>query len=460
METEVPNDLFRFPSSILVDNSIERKEYKTFIPQSKADFNGAGSTIEIDIPATDAYYVPSKSYIKIKGRLVRNDNDQAYTANDQITLINNAIMYLFSNIEYSLGGKKMETINFPGHTTSMLGYLSYPDDFNSSAGQKQCWRKDTNINATSAKYQATPAVDAGGAIAAGRFTPRENPDYNEGFANRKSLIMTGDGPGRFAFNIPFSHIFGFAEYEKVLYSLQHILKFTRAADTLSIHRANGVTDGKIILHDIQWVIPKVTPSSVMRMELMEVVKNKSVIPINFCGRNDQSTTVTRDVRDFQWMINQSAGIEKPRWIIVGFQTNKIRSQEQNPAVFDHVNLTSAFVELNGDRYPSNDKIINFAENDYVDFYEMTDEFKREYYQINNLIGGTQIDLVNFKKLFPILVFDVRHQSEVVKSNVMSIKLNFKFSENIPEHTHIYGIIISDRVAKLTSDGHSPMIVQY
>ena len=77
-----------------------------------------------------------------------------------------------------------------------------------------------------------------------------------------------------------------------------------------------------------------------------------------------------------------------------------------------------------------------------------------------MIGGTQIDLVNFKKLFPILVFDVRHQSEVVKSNVMSIKLNFKFSENIPEHTHIYGIIISDRVAKLTSDGHSPMIVQY
>ena len=279
METEVRNDIFTQQSLILVDNSIERKQLVSFIPQSKADFNNSSRTIEIDIPARDSYYLPSKSYIKIKGRLVRA-NDTAYDANTEIALINNAIMYLFSTIEYSLGGKTMETLNFPGHTTSMLGYLSYPDDFNCSAGLNQCWRKDTNVNAISAKYMPSRAVAAVAAAAAspeipeGHFTPRENPDYNEGYAIRRSLLMSNDTPGQFSFIVPFSHMFAFAEYIKVLYNLRHTLKFVRADDNSAIHRPNDVGAGKIVLNDIRWVIPELKPSIGMRTELMESVKNK------------------------------------------------------------------------------------------------------------------------------------------------------------------------------------------
>src|SRR5437870_8466794 len=165
METEVINDMYTYQSTLLVDNSIERIKYKTFIPQSKADINLTGHVIEIDIPAADAYYIPSKSFLKIKGRLVRdvnvNVNDNRYDADAQIALINNALMYLFKNIEYSLGGQRIETLNDPGQTTSMLGYLKYPDDFNSSAGLNQCWRKDTNVGAISTEYTAsreTPVV--------------------------------------------------------------------------------------------------------------------------------------------------------------------------------------------------------------------------------------------------------------------------------------------------------------
>jgi len=64
METEVQNDIFHHPSLISVDNSVEIKKYKRFIPQSKADFNLSGHVIEIEIPAADAYYAPSVSYLK------------------------------------------------------------------------------------------------------------------------------------------------------------------------------------------------------------------------------------------------------------------------------------------------------------------------------------------------------------------------------------------------------------
>ena len=151
METEVQNDIMTYQSSLLVDNSIERRKLISFIPQSKADINRSTGKIEIDIPACDAYYIPSQSYIQIDGRLVRGDKNNAYDANAQIALANNAVMYLFQNIEYCLGGVSMDVLRNPGHTTSMLGYLSYPDDFN--AGLNQCWRKDTNINAISAEYR-------------------------------------------------------------------------------------------------------------------------------------------------------------------------------------------------------------------------------------------------------------------------------------------------------------------
>ena len=64
MEKEIANEILNHRSSILVDNSITRDQNSTFIPQSKADFNAPNSTIEIDIPASDSYYVPSESFLK------------------------------------------------------------------------------------------------------------------------------------------------------------------------------------------------------------------------------------------------------------------------------------------------------------------------------------------------------------------------------------------------------------
>ena len=44
--------------------------------------------------------------------------------------------------------------------------------------------------------------------------------------------------------------------------------------------------------------------------------------------------------------------EKPRFIIVGFQTAKDGDQTKNPSTFDHVNLKNVYVMLNSDRYPA------------------------------------------------------------------------------------------------------------
>ena len=460
METEIINDMLNLSEPIVFDNSIESYEFNEFIPSTTTNFNTVAQTIQIDVQATDSYYRPSHSYIYVEGRLIKHD-DTRYAANDQVSIINNGIMYLFSSIEYSAGGKVMERLTNPGQTTSMLGYLAYPDDFNTSYGLTQCWSKDTTDNANSNKYQQSQAV-AAGAIAADQFTPRENDRYNNGFAERKKYILSGDQNtrGNFSFVIPFNHIFGFSEYDKVLYNIKHTLKFTRASNNLAIHRQNNTDDGKIVLTHIAWRFPCIVPSVETRAQLMQMIKNKISYPIHFNGRSDQNNSIPQGQQTFDWRLSVTSGIEKPRWILVGFQTNKTNEQTQNPAVFDHLALDRAYVQLNNERYPKSDVGINFANNQYSILYKMADDFKREYYGMNNLIGGSQINLATYKSLFPILVFDVRNQSEKLKSGVIDIVLKFYFRQGVPANTEAFAVILSDRIFKLDSDGINMKMVSY
>lgn len=449
---DYPDHVLNIKEPTLVDESIESEQYFDYEPQSQYNLDTT-NLIQIDINANDTYAIPSKSYIVIKGRLVRNDNNNAYDANAQIGLVNNAMMYLFSNIKYSINGTIMETITKPGFTSSILGYLSKPDDYSTSAGLKSCWSKDTTTHADSNRFVASAAAPAAG------YIPQENGNYNQGFAARRGLLMSANPIGSFTFIIPFSHIFSFGEYNKAIFGVKHSLSLTRnTSDNLAISRANGVPDGKIKLSNITWRVPQVIPEVGVRSNLLKMIENKETYSISYCARNDEDINIPRGIRNFTWRLSVTSGIEKPRWIIVGFQTDKDQNQEQNPAIFDHVNLTNACVTLNSEKYPLNDFTTNFATNDYSVLYEMFDNFKTEYYGFNSLVGGTQVNFPAFKSLFPIIVFDVRRQNEYLKRGIMDIQMKFQFGDAIPDNTRAYAVIISDRLYKMESDGKNLRVV--
>lgn len=47
---------------------------------------------------------------------------------DVITLTNNDLLHLFSNIRYKLSGQVIQSLFYPGQGTTMLGLLKYADD--------------------------------------------------------------------------------------------------------------------------------------------------------------------------------------------------------------------------------------------------------------------------------------------------------------------------------------------
>ena len=63
---------------------------------------------------------------------------------------------------------------------------------------------------------------------------------------------------------------------------------------------------------------------------------------------------------FTWLLRVKTAPEKPRFIIVGFQTDKDGNEIKNSSTFDHVNFKNAYVTLNSDRYPAVDYNVSFS----------------------------------------------------------------------------------------------------
>ena len=203
------------------------------------------------------------------------------------------------------------------------------------------------------------------------------------------------------------------------------------------------------------------PQIQMRPEYLtamrSLIEQKVTLPLAFRARTSKQTMVNQTL-NYIWRLSVTGGIEKPRWIIIGFQTARINTQQQNPAVFDHLNLKKACVTLNSERYPMSDIIKDFNRNEYMKLYDMFDDFKKDYYGIDSFVGGTQVNVAAYKSLFPIIVFDVRKQNEKLKTGVTDIPVRFEFGAVVPADTTAYAITTSDRFYNLSSNGKNMSVV--
>ena len=72
---------------------------------------------------TDDFYYPRRSWLLVEGDIVNASDETRYQDANLITLTDNAIMHLFTNIKYNLCG--MESLNHPLSSTTRLGLSKY-----------------------------------------------------------------------------------------------------------------------------------------------------------------------------------------------------------------------------------------------------------------------------------------------------------------------------------------------
>ena len=177
---------------------------------------------------------------------------------------------------------------------------------------------------------------------------------------KKLYVINHPNPkGTFSFRVPLKHIFGFGEdYDKVGYGMKHTLTLTRNGDEDAIFRDNAAGAGNITLDKISWSMPHVIPADMERMELFKIIERKEKVPVGYRYIQCDSITVPQST-GFTWRLFVKSSAEVPRFILVGFQTDKSGNQEQNPSIFDNVNVNDIYVMLNAIRYPSGEYAISF-----------------------------------------------------------------------------------------------------
>ena len=231
-------------------------------------------------------------------------------------------MHLFKSFRYELSVQEIEKIMYPGQATTMLGLLKYPDNFSKSKGLNQMWYKDTTTQAN--------AQNVG-------WNVRKLYIINN--SNRKSI---------FSFRVPLKHVFGFCEdYDKVVYGLKHNITLTRNDDQDAIFRDGG-NAGKITLDKISWFMPHVTPADKDKVELYEIIERKEKVPVGYRMIQCDTASIPQTT-SFSWRLSVKSSPEVPRFIIVGFQSGKSGDQEQNPSIFDNVNVRNIYAMLNSNK---------------------------------------------------------------------------------------------------------------
>ena len=429
-------DILQITEDIPVDDSIYEYEYKEYNPIVGTDLNRG--SIVLTIESQDIYTHPAESFLVIEGQLLIPPPAAAagpYANADVVTLINNGIMYLFSDVRYHLASHEIEVLQNPGHATTMLGLLKYPDDFNKSQGLNQLWLPDKGDGS-------------------------HNIANNQGFELRQSYIIQNSNPnGTFSFKIPLKHFLGFCEdYKKILYGMQQRLTLTRTNNDNAIFRANAVAVGTVRLDKIRWFMPHVIPSDAYRLQLDKVIEKKEKLPVGYRMLQCDTSQVPTNQKSFTWRLGVKSSPDIPRFIIVGFQTDKNNNQEQNPAIFDHLYVRNIYVTLNAKRYPDTDYDNDFNKNQYSRIYGDASSFRKKFFNMDELVSNSGINPPDYKKLFPLYVFDVTNQSEKLKTSVSDIHIKAFFDNdpaggnNPPANTMAYAVIISDRLFHFVSDG--------
>ena len=434
-------DILQITEDIPVDDSIYEYEYKEYNPIVGTDLNRG--SIVLTIESQDIYTHPAESFLVIEGQLAAPvappvGGVAPYADADVVTLINNGMMYLFSDVRYHLASHEIEVLQNPGHATTMLGLLKYPDDFTKSQGLNQLWLPDTNI----LDNNVANKVD------------------NLGYKKRHEyIIQTSNPKGTFSFKIPLKHFLGFCEdYKKILYGMQQRLTLTRTNNDNAIFR-NAATDaGTVRLDKIRWFMPHVIPSDAYRLQLDKVIEKKEKLPVGYRMLQCDTSQVPTNQKSFTWRLGVKSSPDIPRFIIVGFQSNKNNNQEQNPAIFDNLFVRNIYVTLNAKRYPDTDYDNDFVKNQYSRIYGDASSFRKKFFNMDELVSNSGINPPDYKNLFPLYVFDVTKQSEKLKTSVSDIHIKAFFNDdptgadNPGANTMAYAVIISDRLFHFVSDG--------
>jgi len=278
---------------VLSDHTITNKEYHTYLPYANTSLNKSDE-IRIPIQTQDIYTFPAESFLEIEGVIL----DEEKKPSDTIKIVNNAFAFLFDEIRYELGGAIVDRVRNPGITALMKGYVSFTE--------QECLR-----------YQ-----NAG-------WNQKENPN----------VVNTN---GYFNVCIPLKMLMGvFEDFKKVVVNIRQELVLIRSfSDTNCVLTTKVNEKPNIQIDKVTWKIEHVKVDDEAKLKLLSYIEQGRDLTIAFRGWELHEYPLLQQTMKHSWNVKSVNQLEKPRYIIFGFQTGRKNQLSKDASRFDHCNLTN------------------------------------------------------------------------------------------------------------------------
>ena len=150
------------------------------------------------------------------------------------------------------------------------------------------------------------------------------------------------------------------------------------------------------------------------------------------------------------------GINIPTWVFVAFQQNdRQHDQNLNNDTFIRLPVKSTQVVIGTERYPDSAILLNYEDDDYSQGYVQIkeafrdlakDEILKPYISEDDFRSSNEGNFIGYN----IYAFDIRYQKNF--ENAQPVKVEFKFSEKLIAGIYGYALVLTNRLASITSDG--------
>ena len=388
----------------LFEDSITHFEYHTHAPYASTRY-GNNDEIRIPIQQQDIFTLPTESLLYIEGRLSKKSNVSPDTALN-VKLINNAMGFLFEEIRYELAGVEVDRTKNVGITSTLKALLSI---------------KERNI------------------------TSLQNAGWVAPTANEVTLTSDGD----FNFCLPLKMLMGFAEdYTRIVLGLKQDLVLLRTSTNLNAMvststEANGVLE----LTKVNWMMPYVHVANTYRLRLLDFVHKDRPLTMSFRSWELHEYPALPETSRQTWTVKTSSQLEKPRFVVLAFQTARKNNLKKHTDEFNHCKVTNAKLFLNDKYYPYDNMHLDIDKGRFALLYDMYARFQNSYYHRYDSVPLLTPD--EFKTKAPLIVFDCSRQDDSLKSAAVDVRLEFESRENFPAQTTAYCMILHDSLVEYT-----------
>lgn len=382
------------------DDSIIKKEFYPYTPYTTS-FNESDE-IRIAIQSKDSYLLPSESYIHMQIAAITNG---VRAADDpEIHFVNNFTSFLFSDARYELNGVEIDRIRNVGRASTL---------------------KLLCASRVSQHYSYA--------------------SFSKGFEGVKPRSDTEGGEKIFDVVIPLSIWFPFCDdYRKIILNAKHELVLNRSRQSLDCTSGGVAATAsavlKVVVTKIEWKMPHVTLSDHMKLNMMNYLAKNKKIAIQHRSLDMVEYPELPQTTHHIWSIKTVSNLQKPRFVLVGLQTNRNGVRVVDASKFDSCSISQMRLHLNSQIFPYNMSDIDIGGARYAELFHNYSNIQSSYYNDTEAFNPFAISFPNFQGC-PIFAFDTSRSDESLLGGSVDIRLEIKTMKNIPANTTAFCLII-------------------